>query len=161
MFQKYLFLDKMSFILLSLTILCYIIHRQFMTKVIAQENKFTHLSGVTNICTFVLLFIYHHVIQIVVRDQWLRLASHFDFCGYDQIHISTNPRRPPMAIRSRYLMRPTQSRYPMRPADPYTVILCLFILCLPQHLLLKSVCDIYGVNVDVIQPIIFPNEHTL
>ena len=90
-----------------------------MTKVIAQENKFTHLSGVTNICTFVLLFIYHHVIQIVVRDQWLR---HFDFCDYDQLHILTNPQKPPIAIQSRYLMRPT---------DPYTVIFCLLILCLP------------------------------
>src|SRR2546430_12216808 len=94
MFQKYLFLDKMSFILLSLTILCYIIYRQCMTKVIAQENKSTHLSGITNICPFVLLFIYHHVIQIVVQDQWLQLASHFDFCSYDQLHISTNPRGP-------------------------------------------------------------------
>ena len=59
-----------------------------MTKVIVQENKFTHLSDVTNICPIVLLFIYHHVIQIVVQDQWLRLASHFNFCSYEQLHIS-------------------------------------------------------------------------
>ena len=78
----------MSFLLLLSTILCYIIHRQFMTKVIAQESKFTHLSGVINICPIVLLFIYHHVIQIVIQDQWLQLASHFDFCSYDQLYIS-------------------------------------------------------------------------
>ena len=64
----------MSFLLLLSTILCYIIHHQSMTKVIAQESKFTHLSSITNICSIVLLFIYHHVIQIVVQDQWLQLV---------------------------------------------------------------------------------------
>ena len=86
----------MSFLLLLLTILCYIIHCQSMTKVIAQESKFTHLSSITNICPIVLLFIYHHVIQIVIQDQWLRLASHFDIIL----------RRPLIAMASQYLLRP-------------------------------------------------------